>query len=93
MSNMIDVEAIQEKLKTYSSLVINHQKNKLDHLEHSLHLVDPEKVLKKGYSITLINGKQVNRIGRIKKDDNIMTKTLNWEISGTVDTASKRKNG
>ena len=59
---------------------------KLKNLENMVRLLSPENTLKRGYSITLVNGKAVKSIEDIKTGDAIETRlpdgTLRSEITG-----------
>ncbi len=63
---------------------LNSQKNSLQQLEQSVKLMDPIQVLKRGYSITLIEGKTIKENTEIKPGKTIITKTYFGEIESQV---------
>ena len=63
---------------------LNSQKNTLQQLEQSVKLMDPIQVLKRGYSITLIEGKTIKENTEIKPGKTIITKTYFGEIESQV---------
>lgn len=63
---------------------------KLNHLEEKLRILDPQNVLKRGYSITLKNGKAVNSAAELKDGDKVMTRLGTGEFTSTV---NKKKDG
>ena len=63
---------------------LNSQKNTLQQLEQSVKLMDPIQVLKRGYSITLIDGKTIKENTEIKPGKTIITKTYFGEIESQV---------
>ena len=63
---------------------LNSQKNSLQQLEQSVKLMDPIQVLKRGYSITLIDGKTIKENTEIKPGKTIITKTYFGEIESQV---------
>ncbi len=63
---------------------LNYQKNLLQQLEQSVKLMDPIQVLKRGYSITLIEGKTIKENTEIKPGKTIITKTYFGEIESQV---------
>lgn len=60
------------------------QKNKLQQLEQSVKLMDPIQVLKRGYSITTINGKTISEKNKIENGMTIFTKTYFGEIESEI---------
>ena len=63
---------------------LNSQKISLQQLEQSVKLMDPIQVLKRGYSITLIDGKTIKENTKIEKETIILTKTFFAEIESKV---------
>ena len=58
--------------------------NKINLLEKSVALMDPIHVLKRGYSITTINGKSIKTADLLRKGDKIETKTANFSLKSTI---------
>jgi len=69
---------------------IKNQSDLLDHLEKELSVLDPEHVLNRGYSITMVDGENVNKIHEIKKDASITTITSKLEIKSKYQSSKKR---
>ena len=63
---------------------LNSQKNSLQQLEQSVKLMDPIQVLKRGYSITLMDGKTITENTEITQGKTIITKTYFGEIESQV---------
>ena len=86
--------AIREQehlLSIYRDAIINSSKNKLrsemqkiDSLETNLNMADPANVLKRGYSITYLNGKLIKTDTDIIEGDKIETKFANRTLSSKV---------
>lgn len=74
------IVALPRSSKT-SLIESNHQLNRLI---HSVKLMDPINVLKRGFSITTINGKTLKIDNKVQKGDEILTKTANFNIKSTV---------
>lgn len=74
------ISAIPRSSKT-CLIESNHQ---LNNLIHSVKLMDPINVLKRGFSITTINGKTIKIGNKVQKGDEILTKTANFNIKSTV---------
>jgi exodeoxyribonuclease VII large subunit len=60
------------------------QNNLLDNLQHSVEIMDPINVLKRGFSITTINGKTLKVDNKAQKGDEIITKTAIFNIKSTI---------
>jgi exodeoxyribonuclease VII large subunit len=58
--------------------------NRLTGFENSLKILDPENVLKRGYTITSINGKIIKKGKSLRKDDLIDTRFSDATISSKV---------
>ena len=71
--------------------VLEKEANLLDYFTKELAVLDPENVLKRGYSITTIDGKNVNKIDKIVKDSNITIITSKRKIESKYLSESKRK--
>jgi exodeoxyribonuclease VII large subunit len=61
----------------------------LNNLEKNVRNMDPKNVLKRGYSITLLNGKAVRNVNEVKKGDHLDTSVFEGNIQSTV-TATKK---
>lgn len=60
-------------------------------MEQRLSSLDPELLLRRGYSITLANGRLVCDVGQLQSGQEIVTRIQNGEITSTVQLC-KRKN-
>lgn len=65
--------------------IIKEKNNKLDVLEKHIELVSPENILKKGYSLTLKNGKAVKKIADVESGDEIITYLADGNIKSIVE--------
>lgn len=63
---------------------LDKEKNKLENIETKLNLLNPENILKKGYSLTLVEGKIVKSINSVKKGSIIDTKFSDGIIKSEV---------
>ncbi len=73
------------------SQIIKSQANLLNHLERELIVMDPEHVLKRGYSITTINGKNIDNLEEIKQGSTLTTITKKHKIESKYTSGKKRK--
>lgn len=63
--------------------------NKLETMDSKISLLDPINVLKRGYSITTINGKSVKDVKNINPNDVISTKLFKGELISVVQKIKK----
>ncbi len=61
----------------------------ISQLEHTVEILDPVNVLKRGYSITTINGKAVTSVDQVTTGDRIITRLADGEIVSNVNTTTK----
>lgn len=60
-------------LKPLCKIIINNQDNRLNIYESRVNLMDPHKILKRGFSITTVNGKAVKSTADINVNDTVST--------------------
>lgn len=64
---------------------------KLKYLDNTSRLNDPEKLLRKGYSLTYLDGKLVKNISDIEAGDLINTRFYDGELTGKVESIKRNK--
>lgn len=67
------------------------QNHKLEFMKKSIENMNPENVLRRGYSISLLNGKSITDTSQVKGDDKIETILFKGEIISTVESTIKNK--
>lgn len=82
----LQVFQISEKLHSRTELKIKNTSLELNNIENNISNMNPKNVLKRGYSITRINGKAIKNISEVKKGEQLTTLVYNGEIQSTVDT-------
>jgi exodeoxyribonuclease VII large subunit len=84
-TSLMEISKFEYTISLKTSLLL--QKNNLlinqikDRLEHS----NPESILKRGYSITYLEGKRLSSIKKIVKNDVVLTKLSDGFIRSTID--------
>lgn len=68
------ISVLKEKLKTWILHDLEIKKNRLEHIKTKLNLLNPENILEKGYSLTLVDGHIIKSIDEIKINSKITTK-------------------
>jgi exodeoxyribonuclease VII large subunit len=78
------LDNLQKNAKTLTkNLLINEQK-RLSKLDNAMELLNPLKILKRGYTITYHNGKIVKSIEHLKTGDTIENKWIDGKSMSTV---------
>ena len=72
---------------------IQNSKISIQQLEQTVKLVDPQNVLKRGYSITLIDGKLVTDLDELKEGQTITTTTYKGTIESQITALNKKSDG
>ena len=82
--NISSISRDQKRLLTLPMNYLNNVKNTIAGFDNSLKILDPVNVLKRGYTITSLNGKIVKKRSQIKKNDLIHTRFSDGTVSSRV---------
>jgi exodeoxyribonuclease VII large subunit len=74
----------KQSLVSHSRSCLNNMNNKVAVHGNSLKILDPENVLKRGYTITSLNGKIIKKRIQLKKDDLINTRFSDGSVNSRV---------
>jgi exodeoxyribonuclease VII large subunit len=90
-SNMtkISVSQLREKLQLQSLLKLKSTSLEIAGIEKNVTNMSPVNVLKRGYSITLLNGKSVKNISQVKSGDILNTIVHEGNITSIVNSTDK----
>ncbi len=86
------LDGFSAKLTKNPFKIINHEYESLLHIQKEIEIIDPKNVLKRGYTLTLIDGVNINKINELKKGTKITTITKNMELESAFVTSKKIKN-
>ena len=78
------IETIWQRLETALQHKMMKETHRLSLLEHRVMAASPEHLLKKGYSITMLNGKAVTDDSTLKKGDRIVTMLHRGKIESEI---------
>lgn len=81
---------LQDRLNSELKHVIKNEHTRLSGIENNIKLLDPEKVLKRGYSITKINNININKVDQIKEGDLITTEIMDSFLHSKVDRVKNK---
>jgi exodeoxyribonuclease VII large subunit len=76
----VSVSKLQEGMKNRINVRLSKEEMKVNGLENSVRLLDPRNVLKRGFSITLVNGKAVIDENEVNSGEEITTLLYNGTI-------------
>ena len=85
-ASVLDIENLLEKIKMSYSGFLKNKNLEMEHIQKNITNMSPEKVLQRGYSITLHNGRSINNIAQLQPGDEIKTIISNGEINSTIQT-------
>ena len=83
---------ITEKFMIFVNQYLNSEKSKLGEAEMKLNLMKPENVLKRGYNLTLKEGKIVKSVDDLNPNDKVETLFYDGKILSNVEKIDKNKN-
>jgi exodeoxyribonuclease VII large subunit len=83
-SNRTALTRRKEILASASKNRLNVINNKLTGFINSLKILDPENVLKRGYTITSLNGKILKKCNQVKNEDVLHTKFSDGTVRSKV---------
>lgn len=84
-----DVFRNKERLISLMASKFKESRLEVENLERNVDSLDPKNVLKRGYSITLLNGKSLKDLSEVKVGDSLHTLIFEGEIKSTVDGTVK----
>lgn len=82
-------DSLNTSLKRAATAYCNSEIKELNNLERSIQQMNPVNVLKRGYSITLLNGKAVNSYQQVQMNDALETVLIDGTISSRVEVSKE----
>ena len=84
LQNHQQLEQLKASIPSLVTQIIKNESNKISNLENLVHQLDPSNLLKKGYSITSMNGEVVRDVKAVKLGDTIVTKFYKGQITSNI---------
>lgn len=78
------IENLHKMMQLSSKQMLTIQNKELENLEEKIHLLHPHNVLKRGYSITRLNGKALTKPEDAKEGDVLVTELSEGEVVSRV---------
>ena len=79
----------QKLIKIRSLESVRTEKKNINLIQEKLRLIDPQNILKRGYSLTIMNGKILKSVQLIKEGDRLETQLRDGKIESTVEKTIK----
>ena len=67
------IQILTQRLQLFSNHLLKEQQGNLQHIARLINMADPSQLLKRGFSITRINGKAIQSITEVKEGDTVET--------------------
>ena len=83
------ITLLKEKFSEKSLLILKNENNEMKNIEKNINNMNPKNVLKRGYSITLLNGKAVKSFDKVKQGDSLNTIVFEGNILSIVKSSNK----
>ncbi len=87
-----NLNQFQNRIPGAANILLKSRAIGLDHIHKQIRNMSPENVLKRGYSITLLNGKAIKSFEEIQSGDTINTTIFEGNITSIVQSAQKPEN-
>jgi len=85
MKNKNQLSQFQHFIKTRTLETIRAEKKNINSIQEKLRLVDPQNILKRGYSLTMMNGKIIKSVDQIMEGDLLETRLSDGIIESRVE--------
>ncbi len=83
-TNEHQLERLSQSISKQPLRILEKEDEKLEHLIRELEIINPINILKRGYSITLADGVNINKIDSLGKDATITTITNRLEMKSKL---------
>ena len=87
--NKRELEILAGEIKSLPPHFLETEKEKLEGIEKNVRILDPINILKRGFSITLYNGKALKSYTEVKPADKITTVLPDGKVESEVNTSDK----
>lgn len=91
-SNVSMLAARRDILTAASGFLTENMKRKIETAENTLKILDPQNVLKRGYTITSLNGRILKSSMEVTADDLICTRFIDGSVESRVEGSERTKN-
>jgi len=83
-------QSLSNGLINATSRYLDQHSHRLEKLSYSVEILSPDHVLKRGYTMTTINGKLVDQLKHVKVGDEMVTNSLNYTLNSKIIKKNKK---
>lgn len=80
----VSLESLQSRLLNSVSIMITDKKRHMELTEQFIKMASPDYILKRGYSMTLVDGHIVKGVAQLKSGDQIITRFIDGEAESII---------
>jgi exodeoxyribonuclease VII large subunit len=91
LNNKNALKQFQQMIKIRTTESIRTEKKYLNSIQEKLRLVDPQTILKRGYSLTMLKGKILKSVQLVKEGDLLETRLRDGSVESTVKKISNNE--
>ena len=91
LKNKSLLQQFQNLIKFRSIETIKTEKKNLNSIQEKLRLVDPQNILKRGYSLTMLNGKILKSVQLVKEGDLLETRLSDGKVESRVEKIANKQ--
>ncbi|MFW5760011.1 MAG: exodeoxyribonuclease VII large subunit [Cyclobacteriaceae bacterium] len=85
------IDSLQHQLQSSSRACLKFYNEKLTYWQKNLELLDPALVLKRGYSLTVKDGKTIGQDNKLQLGDEITTYTEHYKLASKISKVDKNE--
>lgn len=85
------LKQFQQMVKIRTIETIRTEKKYLNSIQEKLRLVDPQNILKRGYSLTMLNGMILKSVHSVKEGDLLETRLSDGKVESRVEKIAKKQ--
>lgn len=90
--NRVEITNYSRQLKSNSLLLLKQSTENLAQSSRQVSILSPKNILKRGFSITYVNGKALMSASEVQKDQEVITVLANGKISSIVKEINSKDN-
>lgn len=81
-----ELKILSQRLHLFSQQTIKDHQSRLDNMERLINLANPTNLLKRGFSITKLNGKAISSTNQVQEGDVLETIFVDGKITSTINS-------
>lgn len=87
------VQQLNKSLKKATTDRLKDGHQQLDNYQRYLQLLDPARIMQRGYTMTYVNGKPLRQGGVLQKGDQVTTHSQHYILNSILESSENKENG